>query len=70
MTSNNFKIYIIFKCTLYICQKLACVPHKTSWNQFKRNGFTDKSMVKNLSANAGDTSLIPGPGRLYILWSN
>ena len=25
---------------------------------------------KNLSASAGDTGLIPGPGRFYIPWSN
>ena len=26
--------------------------------------------VKNLPANAGDTSLIPGPGRFHMLHSN
>ena len=26
--------------------------------------------VKNLPANAGDTSLTPGPGRFHMLWSN
>ena len=25
---------------------------------------------KNLSANAGDTGLIPGLGRFYMLWNN
>ena len=28
------------------------------------------SAVKNLLANAGDTSLIPGPGRSHTPWSN
>ena len=28
------------------------------------------AVVKNLPANAGDTSLIPGPGRSHMLWSN
>ena len=26
--------------------------------------------VKNLPANAGDTSLVPGPGRFHMLHSN
>ena len=26
--------------------------------------------VKNLPANAGDTGLIPGPGRFHISWGN
>ena len=28
------------------------------------------SMDKNPRANAGDTGLIPGPGRFHVLWSN
>ena len=27
-------------------------------------------VVKNLPANAGDTGLIPGSGRFFMLWSN
>ena len=27
-------------------------------------------MVKNLSANAGDTGSIPGPGGSHVPWSN
>ena len=32
--------------------------------------FSGGAVVKNPPANAGDTGLIPGPGRSYILWSN
>ena len=30
-------------------------------------GFPGGSVVKNLPANAGDTGLIPGPGRAHML---
>ena len=30
-------------------------------------GFPGGSVVKNPPANAGDTGLIPGPGRFYML---
>ena len=33
-------------------------------------GFSGGSVVKNLPAAAGDTDLIPGPGRPYVSWSN
>ena len=33
-------------------------------------GFPGGSVVKNPPANAGDTGLIPGPGRFHKLWSN
>ena len=33
-------------------------------------GFPGGSVVKNLPANAGDTGLIPGPGRSHVPWSN
>ena len=33
-------------------------------------GFPGGSVVKNLPANAGDTGLIPGPGRSHMPWSN
>ena len=33
-------------------------------------GFPGGSMVNNLPANAGDTDLIPGPGRFHLPWSN
>ena len=37
-------------------------------SQFKNStaGFAGGSVVKNLPANAGDTSLIPGPGRFHM----
>ena len=39
---------------------------------FKMNvsGFPGGSMVSNSSADAGDTGLIPSPGRSHMLWSN
>ena len=33
-------------------------------------GFLGGSVVKNLPANAGDTGLIPGPGRFHMQQSN
>ena len=33
-------------------------------------GFPGGSVVKNLSVSAGDTGLIPGPGRSHMLQSN
>ena len=32
--------------------------------------FPGGAVVKNLPANAGDMSSIPGPGRFHRLWSN
>ena len=36
----------------------------------KRSDLPGGTVSKNLPANAGDTSLIPGPGRFHMLWSN
>ena len=33
-------------------------------------GFPHGPVVKNLPANAGDSSSIPGPGRFHVPWSN
>ena len=33
-------------------------------------GFPGGSLVKNLSANAGDMGLISDPGRSHMPWSN
>ena len=33
-------------------------------------GFLGGSVVKNLTANAGDMGLIPGPGRSHMLRSS
>ena len=32
--------------------------------------LTGGPVVKNLPANGGDMSLIPGPGRFHMPWSN
>ena len=36
---------------------------------YKRD-FQGGTVVKNPSANAGDTGSIPGPERSHMLWSN
>ena len=41
-----------------------------SYCQKDNKGFPGGSVVKNLPANAGDTSLTPGPGRFHIPRSN
>ena len=33
-------------------------------------GFPGGAVVKNLPANAGDTSSSPGPGSSHVPWSN
>ena len=33
-------------------------------------GIPTGPVVKNLPANAGDSSSIPGPGRFHVPWSN
>ena len=32
--------------------------------------YSGGSVVKSLPANAGDTGLIPGPGRFHMPWNN
>ena len=39
-------------------------------NYTRKGGFPGGSVVKNLPANAGDTGLIPDPGRSHVLQSN
>ena len=42
-------------------------------NQFEKcefMDFPDGPMVKNLTANAGDTGSVPGLGRFHVSWSN
>ena len=36
----------------------------------ENRGFPGGTVVKNPPANAGDTSLSPGPGRSHMPWSN
>ena len=42
------------------------------WNELRVSlgDFPDGTVVKNLSANAGDTGLIPDPGRSHMLRGN
>ena len=39
-------------------------------HQEELGAFSGGPVVKNLPANAGDTGVIPGPGRLHQSWSN
>ena len=41
-----------------------------SYYQEISKGFPGGSVVRNLPANAGDTGLIPVPGRSHMPWSN
>ena len=55
-----------------ICKQIvlsAYIPHANSTLKLQ-GGFPSGSVVKNLPANAGDTGLIPDPGRSHIPWSN
>ena len=49
----------------------ACI-HSFSYCQiaFHCRDFPGGALVKNPPANAGDTGLIPGPGRSHMPWSN
>ena len=38
--------------------------------KFALKDFPGGAVVKNPPANAGDTGLIPGPGRSHMLWRN
>ena len=66
-----------------VCPDLGLRAHASTWSlcgkspflttlNFKKlgQGFPGGSVVENLPANAGDTGLIPGPGRFHMLWSN
>ena len=41
-----------------------------NWYKEVNRHFPDDSVVKNLSADIGDTGLIPDPGRSHIPWNN
>ena len=40
------------------------------FSKIPMEGVPGGSVVKNPPANAGDTGLIPDPGRSYMPWSN
>ena len=55
------------------------VPEKRVWERYNlkvnvyrkfNRDFPGGTVVKNLPVNAGDTGLIPGPGRSHMLRSN
>ena len=65
---------------ILICQALFIIIQNVFFKQPVNNrldslknlcgGFPGGAVVKNPPANAGDTGLIPGPGRSHMLWSN
>ena len=44
--------------------------HKVDFIETENRDFPGGAVIKNLSANAGDTCLIPGPGRSHMPRSN
>ena len=48
------------KCCSYFEKVSQCYTKVNVWD------FPDGPVVKNLPANAGDTGLIPGPGRFHM----
>ena len=57
----------------FIPAQLPGKPNTVNTQQLKKKnelGLLGGSVVKNSPANAGDTGLIPGPGRSYMLRSN
>ena len=47
-----------------------CKPASAIFHKFKSLGFPGGAVVKNLTANAGDTGSGPGPGRSHMPRSN
>ena len=47
-----------------------CYTEKKKKKEMLALDFPGGPVVKNPSVNAGDTGLIPGPGRFHLLWSN
>ena len=45
-------------------------PHSRPFKKWLMEGFPGGSVGKNLPANLGDMSSIPGPGRSHMLWDN
>ena len=59
-TEKNFhKLKIVFPKRLK-----KALQEQNKWD------FPGGAVVKNLPANAGDTGLIPGPGRSHMPWIN
>ena len=51
--------------------QLISIQNEKNWILKKvTRGFPGGSMVKNLSANVGDTASIPDPWRPHVLWGN
>ena len=53
------------------CDKMLSLSYnKRSANSNYKKSFPGGPVVKSLPCNAGDTGLIPGPGRFHMLWGN
>ena len=64
------KLFIIREMQIKNYMKI--FPHTSQNDHHQKNlqDFPGGSMVKNLPANAGDTSLIPDPGRFHMPQGN
>ena len=60
------------KCENNVYPVNGIVPIRYPYAKYKMKcwDFPSGAVVKNPSANAGDTGSSPGPGRSHMLWSN
>ena len=61
---TQIKTTIRYHLTLVRMVIIKKFTNNKSWD------FPSGPVVKNPPANAGDTSLIPGPGRFHMQWDN
>ena len=59
--------FVFFFCFFFLENHLCYSEYKKLYILLD---FSGGIVDKNLSANAGDPSLIPGPGRFYMLWNS
>ena len=59
LPGNSLRVSYIPLCWRHLYMD----SNRNNYFLFRRKGFPGSSVVKNLPANAGDTGLIPGPGR-------
>ena len=58
-----------FEMDIYTLLYLKWITNNNN-NKMDNQGSPGGPVVKNLPCNAGDTGLIPGPGRSHIPWGN
>ena len=66
-TITKIKIILLIQKSLIRCNRLGSLE---TFRSINKQGFPGGAVVKNLSANAGDTSLNPGLGRSHMPQSN